>query len=362
MNHNEINKQVDKPHDKPKYNYKAKALLTPTIEELTNFNNLEYINICPYEVNDEGICPFLKFLLHKNTIKNKLEFLNISIFDRNCNNSEQVIQLTKKYLFELVGYDNYDEFCSKIEINGFYIDEIEVYIFVDLTKCKININDVYRNNSLCFTLIYEIFTTNYVCDFKIDVFVFQFFNENYKFCFLVDENNVNYEIPVVGYVGKPENKLNFTYIFGETMKDNSAILGPYYYFTDYINAFKQAYKSGDKTPGIVRFALFTGNTKYIENFPNDPEDKSETKKMRLNDTSLDRVYEQLTLRISDHDGLWAEKDDSCYLGTIMLENGIYLKNTPYIVVKNFKQQIPLSYHFINKSAYENKANVQFTIL
>jgi hypothetical protein len=345
-----------------KYNYKGKTLLTSTIEELVNLNNLEYIHICPYEVNNEGKYPFLKFLLYKNAILNKLEFLNISLLNRRCNNTFSVLDLTKKRLYEIVNYENYNDFCDKIDINGFYIYETDVFVFIDVTKCKLKINDIYSDNDLMFTLIYEIFTTNYVCNFKIDVFVFKFFNDNYKFCFLIEDNCENYEIPMVGYVGKPENKINFTYIFGETTKDKNAILGSYYYFTDYKNAFKDAYNCGDKNPGVVRFALFNGNTKYIENFPNDDIDKSEIKQQRLNDDNLDRIYEQLTIRISDHDGLWGEKYDSCYLGNILLENGAYLKNTPYIVLKDSNQQIPLSYHFINKGAYENKSDVQFLIL
>jgi hypothetical protein len=55
------------------------------------------------------------------------------------------------------------------------------------------------------------------------------------------------------------------------------------------------------------------------------------------------------MRISDHQGKWAETFDSCYLGSIALDNGEYLKNTPLLVVKEYNQQIPLSYHFINKS-------------
>ena len=55
------------------------------------------------------------------------------------------------------------------------------------------------------------------------------------------------------------------------------------------------------------------------------------------------------MRISDHDGNWTNDADSCYLGNIELDNGDRLKNTPMIVLKNYNQQIPLSYHYISKS-------------
>ena len=62
------------------------------------------------------------------------------------------------------------------------------------------------------------------------------------------------------------------------------------------------------------------------------------------------------MRISDHDGKWAQQFNSCYLGKVTLDNGIYLENTNLYVVKNYNQQVPLSYHFINKSAVQNSEN------
>ena len=122
---------------------------------------------------------------------------------------------------------------------------------------------------------------------------------------------------------------------------------------------KNAYELNEKCDkkqkiGIVRFALFVGNTKYINNFPNDDIDISDVKQQRLNDDDLDRKYEQLTLRISDHDGKWTETADSCYLGNLILDNGKKVKYTPLIVLKDYNQHVPLSYHYINKVAYESK--------
>ena len=74
--------------------------------------------------------------------------------------------------------------------------------------------------------------------------------------------------------------------------------------------------------------------------------------MRLQDETLDTNYERLTMRISDYDGKWAQNFDSCYLGHIELDNGKYLKNTPIIVVKDYNQQIPLSYHYNKKMHLE----------
>ena len=111
--------------------------------------------------------------------------------------------------------------------------------------------------------------------------------------------------------------------------------------------------------GIVRFAIFLGLTKYIENHLNDPEDASDIKKQRLLDESIDQSIERLTMRISDHDGKWSANYDSAYLGKIELDNGIYLHNK-ILALKEYTQQIPLSFHYVNAS--QKKGEEDYSIL
>ena len=161
-------------------------------------------------------------------------------------------------------------------------------------------------------------------------------------------------------------------MFGESAKDKSSIVGPYFYFTSFHRSIRDAgwsqnytsetqngivisdeygkYKKG----GIIRFALFMGNTKYVENAPNDSIDESEIKKYRLTDNELDRKKEIMTLRISDYDGIWAKKYDSIYLGKLELDDGSVLDNTPMLVLREYLQQVPLSCHFIDKSTLGEK--------
>ena len=99
--------------------------------------------------------------------------------------------------------------------------------------------------------------------------------------------------------------------------------------------------------------MFTGKVKYIENNLNDPNDESQIKKQRLEDQTIDQNFERLTIRISDHDGLWSTNFNSVYLGHVELDNGIYLENTPIFVIKEYEQHIPLSYHYVNKKTIES---------
>ena len=48
-----------------------------------------------------------------------------------------------------------------------------------------------------------------------------------------------------------------------------------------------------------------------------------------------------------------DKYGSVYLGNLELDNGTYL-NKQLFVVKEYDQQIPLSYHFVNKNSLKDK--------
>ena len=57
------------------------------------------------------------------------------------------------------------------------------------------------------------------------------------------------------------------------------------------------------------------------------------------------------MRISDYDGIWSKDYDSCYLGNIKLDNDEKMPYSPLYVLKNYNQQIPLSYHYINNTTH-----------
>jgi hypothetical protein len=328
------------------YNYEALNLLIDNIDEYltANAKKITNIKIISYEIKNNSKYPYIKYLLLKNLETNTLNFDILEINDLDLN-SEKLILLSKLKLFILLNlneYDNYDKYtCFK----GFYINNEELYIIFDLTNFNIEIKSTIKNYTIWFCLIDEIINHSNICNLSIEQSVTFFFNNNIDFCFLKNKIGTNYEVPSVGYIGIIQNRINFTHIFGVSKKDNNAILGPYYYFTDYNNSIKECELINNA--GIVRFALFLGKIKVIENSIDDEIDKSDTKKERLLDPNLDSILEELTIRISDHDGKWRENYDSVYLGKIKLDNDECLKNTPIIVVKEYEQQVPLSCHYIN---------------
>jgi len=336
------------------YNYNISKYLK-TDSDYVELNKYNKINICCYEINNDGINPFLKFLLIPN-FYSELSFPQLPSGNLTV---ELFIESAKFFIYNLILLKDFNYFEENLIINGFYEYNNEMYLFIDITKCKIIIDDIYSSSEAWMAIIDEIINVKKICNLNIGEDPYLFFNNNPDFCMLFDEYGKSFEIPSIAFVGKGENKLNFTFIFGETAKNKNDILGPYYYFTNFNNAYNDGYKYSNKVKnkcGIVRFAIFVGKTKYIENFPNDNIDESEIKKQRLNDSNLNILREQLLMRISDHDGKWSENYDSCFLGPIIMDNGVYLEDTPLYVVKNLNQQVPLSYHYINKTTITNLQN------
>jgi len=364
------NNKVYSPQKSKYYNYAIKNFLIKDHELLNNTNEYSQIILCVYKINTNGKYPFIQYLLSNNGF-DALCLPELPIYS--ALNKEKLISYSKVFLSGILQSNNFENFNEKVEYNGFYEYEQNLYLFFDTTNYELNIDDIYSSSPIIFVLTDEIINQRNMCNIPISRDTTNFFISNDSISYLYDENNEAFEHPIVGFVGKPTpEKINFTYIFGETLRDKSAILGPYYYFTNFNYSIRQGGWSNNYNPeyindklvtdnngkylkrGVVRFALFTGNTKYIENMPNFSIDESKIKKQRLNDSSLDINYEIQTLRISDHDGIWSKTYDSAYLGNLELDDGSYIKELPTIVLKDYEQQIPLSYHFIDKSNIENK--------
>ena len=408
------------------YKYNALTNLIIDNEEIEDYienlkinsNFFDCIELCLFEINTESqYKPFLRFLLQKD-MNFDLQFFKI--------NGLQLLLNTKTFL-ELVD-DQMRLILNETShmiytFHGFYNYNNKMYLFIDISEMKVLLNDVYKSNNKWFVLMDEIMNIKSVCDMEVHNSVIDFFQANPEFIFIQDEKNENMETPIVAYVGKEDKQLEFTYVFGQTkiplldpllekveqnqntlfknevkrkveqnqlseLKSNTTppqenMLGPYFYFTDFHSAIKQGGWSKDgeheekydvfitendcgkyKKGGIVRIALFIGNMLIKMNDPDDPIDESEIKKMRLNDPKIDAKYESLTIRITDYDGLWTKDYDSVYLGRIELDDGTFYKESPLYVVKDFNQQYPLSYHYINKKTLGEKydSNSEYSIM
>ena len=356
---------MEETKDPMYYNYAVKQFLVKDNTEFGDINEYSQICLCIYKINKSGKAPFLEFLL----VNNGFNLLNLPILPINIFVRDKLVSYSKVFISGILEVDNFEDLGKNIEFDGFYEFNKNLYMFFDITNCNINIDETYSYSPVRFSLTDEILNHKNVCNIPISSDTYNFFKDNLSISFLFDKNEDTYEIPIVGYVGKKTpQQLNFTYMFGESPKDKLSMFGSKYYFTDFKNAVRNGGWSNDYKPeylynklitdnengryikgGLVRFALFMGNTKYIENSLDSSNDESEIKKNRINDTTINQKYEMLTLRITDYDAIWTKTHDSLYLGNVELDDGSFIQEYPIIVTKDYNQQVPLSSHFINKN-------------
>ena len=313
-------------------------------ENILKSTGITNFYICGYKINNNELYPFLNFLFENDQYNNILSFPSVKMEG----SYQTIIDKISNLLYSIFLNIEIDD---KYEYNGYYYYENSIYLFFDFTNCKICINNTYKKSVIWSALVDEIINIKHICNIQFESKISDFFTKNIDFVFLKDKNNKNYEIPSVVYVGREESKLNFTYIFGVQKQEHNSMFGPYYYFTNFKNAVKQSgslnNNNNNNKGGIVKFALFTGLTKVILNNVKDSIDESFFKKYLIN--NLNNLFDNLTLRITDYDGKWANNYDSLYIGEIELDNGEKMADVPIYVVKKYEQQVSLSYHFIDSN-------------
>jgi hypothetical protein len=270
---------------------------------------MDDINLVIYEVNnDSQYKPFLRFLFEKN-LNGELEFIKMNsvLF---LLNQKPFLEYMIDYLTNVVKMNGINNELI-YEFKGMNIIDSKTYLWIDITNTKLEINDVHSSSPLWFTLVDEIMNSKHICGINFDPKITHFFTENPEFLYIQDEKKEPIEIPMVAYVGRNEKKLEFTYVFGVTRcETEAAIMGPYYYFSDYDTAIKQIKDENYSGKiGLVRLAIFLGKILINIDDSSDSED-------------WDQIY------------------DSVYLGK--LDNNY--------VIKTLDQQYPLSFHYINKNS------------
>ncbi len=245
-----------------------------------------------------------------------------------------------------------------IDFKGFIFYNNELFTFFSLPNNFSTIKNLKKDDLYWFVLIDEIINKNTVLNFKINKNITEFFLNNEDFIYLFDNKDNKYETPTSLYYGENASKINFIARFGIMKSSPFASMGPFYYFATYnlalrfsswSNNFKELYlddilltdnKFGRyKNGGIVRFAVFLGDTKVFfqkENLMNNNE----------NDRNSD----------------WTKNYDSTMVGQIEEKKNSFNHIGSQFCVKKYYQQIPLSYHFINKATvpenYISNNNIQ----
>ena len=271
------------------------------------YREVQNVFICAYTINTSGLVPFLEYLFVNNSAGQltlpQIEYNGVGI---DCEQLSMTATDMLQKDFKLGG----------VTFKGYDVQDSNVYLFF---YCKVQV--MLANARFC--LVDEIVNTRSCFGHQI---VCAFFRNDMMY--LYDDNGHKYENPVAGY--RFSDNLSFETKLGVPRSDSLSLLGPYYYFTDYMNAVSNG-------SSVIRFALFLGSTLVKLNYPEDMIDESEIKLQRLEDDKLERKYECLTMRLSDHDGLWAETYDSVFVGRVELDDGSIIRNAPFIVVKKYDQ-------------------------
>ena len=279
------------------------------------------IIICAYQVNTTGLLPFLQFIMTQN---GRIQGLSNSNSNTTTYSMPKFKYSENQYILETCGmmldmllmYGTESK-TPQYKYNGFIQEENNFYVFFDFSNYNIEHQHMILQNDLSLVLIDEIMNHKKVGNINIDKCIVDFFSVNHEFLQLADSNNNNYEIPAVVYSGNIGNMVDFTYIFGVSKSNTEWNYEPYYYFTDYNNAIEQSYvlkqnyncdypkTSYSISCGVIRFAVFLGNTEIYKNQAN------------MNSSS-----------------------DSIYI------NGDSSNNKPYWATQKYEQQTSLSTQFI----------------
>jgi len=341
------------------YKYEGLSILKTDIDEhLSNIDTKDgnvTVHICGYHINKNHKYPFLEYLLFKN---NKEKGDNLHFPKYEFTNHMDVITMSLTVI-DMMGL-TYSK-CSEFNFKGYLNDKNNVYLFFDCSGFKMDGCKMSRMNDLWMVTVDEIINQKKVCQFPIDTSVTEFFKMNEELMFITNINSGEiFETPSVVYSGVARNKLDLFTSFGIPRGGTNAILGNYYYFTDYQNAIKMTgkFNGENHNSGLIRFAVFLGKTKVLLNSPDDVADESKITENMLFTSQGDDGSEykniRMQLRISDRDGLWTNQYDSVYIGRLEMDDGSVFTNYPMWVVKEYEQQVVLSNHIIDKKTLGEK--------
>jgi hypothetical protein len=316
-----------------------------SMEEIP-LNENQDVKIIIYSIDNHSLKPFLLFLLEKKN--NKLSFI------------EKKYKKNHKVLLKDINI--FPEQTPEYQYQGWYKTDEEVYLFFQIEQLENPVKITSKTKYLQ-VLSSEIINYKETYNFIVSNATTDFFINNSDFLYLYDGNMDIIETPAIGYYGNYYKRIASTTVIGDFAQPPTASLGPYYYFGTFNRALRYAcitsnYKekvigelklTRKNTPiwkkgGIVKFVLFMGNSTIFLDRPDDPDDNSLVS-IELYETS---EMARKTKKTRDADGKWTQFYDSVYqpMNVIKLKDKTITLD-PQIIVKEDKQQYPMSYVYID---------------
>ena len=294
--------------------------------------------IIEFKIIKDNVFPYLLFKLYKNS-KNNLIFRK---------------SMTEDDVIPIITGANYA---------GLYMDSGTQYLFFHINDEDNDVKSITVEDESYFLLIDDIVNTKKYYNFEVERDVFDFFIKNDKFIFLVDEKDALVEIPISGYRGDYYKKIGLLAGLGMSRSGPYSSLGPFFYFGNFDRSLRYAAITINGQPleimgknitienspvftkgGIVKYALFMGNSKVLLNLPDDEEDDS-YESLKL---ASERKFMKDTMKLRDTNGKWTKMYNSVVQPELKLfdrDLGIDRVLDPQFIVKTFEQQIPLDYAY-----------------
>ena len=310
------------------YIYRGAQLLTEINENtIIDINNPPRL-VC-YHINNNNIFPFMQFMLLKTTnlVLPTLNTNKISLY-------ESIIQNISNYM-SYIECENFNK--DDIDVTGYYDYNNIKYIFINISKIHIETLSLEQMSKIWVALPSEIINNQHICNISIGEDVINFFINNPLFYTLYNcETTSNYPIPDVVYKGSYLKSTLFQSVFGVS-KQNGTYGNCYYFNSSFETAIKEGGWNINFVPEYKYDKLITDNEfgRYINGGIN-------RICLLLNNTAHISLNDIPDLQIEDKMNTY----DSVVICSINEE--------PIILVKDYNQQIQLSYHRINKKTLGEK--------
>ena len=264
--------------------------------------------------------------------------------------------------------------------SGLYEYSGTQFLFFHINIEEHTVNNITSKDKSYFLLVHDIVNTKKYYDFNVDDEVADFFIKNDKFVFLVDENESIIEIPISGFRGDYYKKIGLLAGLGMNRTGPYSSVGPYFYFGNFDRSLRYAVLTVNGKPleimgknitientpvytkgGVVKYALFMGNSKVMMNLENDEEDDSYESIV----LASEREFIKDTIKMRDTNGKWAKLYDSVVQPEVKLfdkELGIDRLLDPQFIVKTSQQQIPIDFAYFRTDHVTKNNDGMYNVL
>jgi hypothetical protein len=335
--------------------------------------------LCAYCV-DVTPAPYVRFLLYKYPGDDG--HMAFPIIARDTKGGDALLEQ---------GGGLFERCCSqRARCTGYVEHDDALYLLYHYSGAP-SVQAMGSSHKLWWALMTEMCNENAVITYSVHPSVYRMFYEHPSLTRVTYADGRVATAPKALYYGAGVEDVAYAAVFGVQQADPSALFGPFYYYApfqravryagwDYkrssrkTSATKQEFLTATRAPdaidhgGIVRYAVFTGNSetvKVVLAHPGDPEDASESTAANLakHKDKLEHLSKEDIGRLrrsTDRDANWASEYDALYAGPLRSAAGHVLtwahvpvgsqNPLPIYVTKDFRQQTPMTTHTLDRSA------------